>query len=380
VPDDAFCNTVLHFLQKAELLFAIFAKSIFISDENYGKTKYYMIEQQSQLLQVRFLNLIKRKIEPGNSMVYELADLLKISNDSVYRRLRGETNLSFEEILLLSNRYHISMDMLNESEPGLVAFHYSMLDRPEYFRRHWIMMLNDLKAIQAAEKKEILYAAIDIPIFHHFNYPALMAFKMFYWQREVINDPDLKDKQFDIEMIDKAIFDIAADIYRTYAAIPSSEIWTEETINSTIKQIRFYHDSGLFSSNADALKVVDELTAEMINIEKQAEEGRKTDLSGEYPEIKGLFSLYTSDIEIGSNTVLTRRDDTDAIYMGFQTFNTIITTNSRFCADTEVWLRNLIKKSTLISGVSQKQRYQFFQLQRNKINRLREHITKLPTE
>jgi hypothetical protein len=339
-----------------------------------------MEEQQSQLLQVRFLNLIKRKIDPDKSLVYELSDLLGISTDSVYRRLRGETHLSFEEIALLSSKYHISLDMLNESAPGLVAFHYSMLDRHEQFRRHWIMMLNDLKSIEASEKREICYAAIDIPIFHHFNYPLLMAFKLFYWQREVINDPELKDKNFDIALVDMAIIEIAADIYRTYAAIPSTEIWTEETINSTIKQIRFYHDSGLFDTEEDALRVLDDLTAEMNNIEQQAENGRKTDLSGEYPEIKGPYSLFICDIEIGSNTVLTRRNETDAIYMGFQTFNTIITTNSKFCADTEFWLQNLIKKSTLISGVSQKQRYRFFQSQKNKINRLREHITRTQTE
>jgi hypothetical protein len=333
-----------------------------------------MEEDKSQLMQVRFMNLIRRKSDPGSSLVYELSDLLGVSTDSIYRRLRGETHLSFEEIALLSSHYHISMDMLNETAPGLVAFQYSMLDHPENFRRHWVAMLNDLRSIDAAAHKEIVYAAIDIPIFHHFHYPALMDFKMFYWQREVINDPVLKDKKFDETLVDPAIKEIAADIYRAYASIPSSEIWTEDTMNSTIKQIKFYHESGLFASSDDAIRIIDELLAEIDNIEHQAEDGRKSDLSGEFPEIKGGFSLYVSDIEIGSNTVLTRRDNIDAIYMGFQTFNTIITTNSRFCADTEVWLRNLVKKSTLISGVSQKQRYQFFQAQRNKVNKVRDSI------
>lgn len=221
---------------------------------------------------------------------------------------------------------------------------------------------------------EVLYAAIDIPIFHHFNYPALMDFKMFYWQREVINDPALKDSPFNRDLVDDAVKEIAGDIYRAYADIPSSEVWTESTANSTIKQIRFYHESGLFARPEDALEVLDELLAEITNIEKQAEEGYKTDLSGEDPLIKGIFKFYVSDIEIGSNTVITRRDQGDAIYMGFQTFNTIITTNSKFCADTEVWLHNLIKKSTLVSGVSPRQRYQFFQGQRNKILKVREMV------
>lgn len=325
-------------------------------------------------LQVKFLNLIKRKTDPGSSLVYELAELMGISTDSVYRRLRGETDLSFEEIMLLSKHYHISMDMLEEASPGLVAFQYSMLDHPANFRMHWVAMHNDLLSIQAAAKKEIIYAAIDIPIFHHFRYPALMNFKMFYWQREVINDPELWDKKFNEDLVDQAIKEIASGIYKTYAAIPSAEIWTEDTMNSTVKQIKFYHESGLFERTEDAIRIIDELLSELDYIEKQVEYGRKSGFSGETSADQGSYAFYVSDIEIGSNTVLTRRDAIDAIYMGFQTFNTIITTHNRFCADTEVWLRNLMKKSTLVSGVSQKQRYQFFQSQRNKINKVRETI------
>ncbi|HRZ42678.1 MAG TPA: hypothetical protein P5228_08245 [Bacteroidales bacterium] len=333
-----------------------------------------MDEQQEMKLQVKFLNLIKRKIGPENSAVYELSELLGVSIDSIYRRMRGETDLSFEEIMLLTRKYSVSMDMLGDSAPGMVAFHYSMLDNPDHFRRHWIAMLNDLQQIRASVRGEVIYAAIDIPIFHHFRYPALMNFKLFYWQREVISDPALKDQKFSEELVDPAIQQVASGIYEAYSRIPSSEIWTEETLNSTVKQIRFYYDSGLFASREDAIRVTNELISEFDYLEKQIEHGNKADLLASEPQREGNFSFYVSDIEIGSNTVLTRRDGGDSIYMGFQTFNTIITTNSRFCSDTELWLKNLIRKSNLISGVSAKQRYQFFQSQRNKVNRLREYI------
>jgi hypothetical protein len=44
--------------------------------------------------------------------------------------------------------------------------------------------------------------------------------------------------------------------------------------------------------------------------------------------------------------------------------NSLNTSNSEFCEETEHWVKNIIKKSTLISGVAEKQRYQFF----NKLN------------
>jgi len=41
---------------------------------------------------------------------------------------------------------------------------------------------------------------------------------------------------------------------------------------------------------------------------------------------------------------------------------------------TELWLNNIIKKSTLISGVSEKQRYQFFKKAFNILDNLIDKI------
>jgi hypothetical protein len=40
--------------------------------------------------------------------------------------------------------------------------------------------------------------------------------------------------------------------------------------------------------------------------------------------------------------------------------NSLTTSNQQFCEEIEHWTKNLIKKSTLISGIAEKQRFQFF--------------------
>jgi hypothetical protein len=47
-------------------------------------------------------------------------------------------------------------------------------------------------------------------------------------------------------------------------------------------------------------------------------------------------------------------------YITFNTLNSLTTNNPEFCEETEHWMKNLERKSTLISGISEKQRYQFF--------------------
>ena len=62
-------------------------------------------------LQIQFLNRIKELIPDSNSFTDEIADVLDISSDSVYRRLRGETLLSINEIYDLCTHYNISFDL-----------------------------------------------------------------------------------------------------------------------------------------------------------------------------------------------------------------------------------------------------------------------------
>ena len=63
------------------------------------------------------------------------------------------------------------------------------------------MCIRDSLDIAKAKEQRIIYAAIDIPIFHYFKFPELAAFKMFYWMKEVMNVEFLNDKLFDSSMV-----------------------------------------------------------------------------------------------------------------------------------------------------------------------------------
>src|SRR5450432_3328696 len=60
--------------------------------------------------QVLFFQQIKNVLPPHLSMVDEVAELLNISNDSAYRRIRGEKAIAFEELQVLCSHYKISLD------------------------------------------------------------------------------------------------------------------------------------------------------------------------------------------------------------------------------------------------------------------------------
>src|SRR6186713_1364104 len=67
--------------------------------------------EATELQQIFFTHL-KSALPAHVSIADELCDLLGISADSAYRRLRGEKPLTLYEMKLICEKYHMSVDQL----------------------------------------------------------------------------------------------------------------------------------------------------------------------------------------------------------------------------------------------------------------------------
>ena len=142
----------------------------------------------------------------------------------------------------------------------------------------------------------------------------------------------------DTSKISNKLKDMGKQIFELYTSIPSVEIWTDTTIQGTVKQIGFYWDSGLFSSVEDALMVCSDLKLAISDIQKQAELGKKF-ISEEMKNVnKDNYSVYSSEIEITNNCVLVSLGNTKQVYLGHQTFNTMSTANINYCNEILVFI------------------------------------------
>lgn len=296
-----------------------------------------------------------KKIVPANvSLVDDIADLLNVSTDSAYRRLRNETELSLDETYKICKHYKISVDSVFSNKGDSVTCNYIKLtDSALNFENYLKSLLDQLTRLDKAENSKIIYAAEEVPIFHSFYSEKLAAFKLFYWQRSVLNIPDYQTKKFDWDLIPAKQLKLANEIHTTYLKIPSVEIWTDDTIKTTIKQIEYYFESGAFKDKKDAIQTLVELKHMVGSIQEFAENETKSNN-------QTTFSLYNSDLVIGTNCIHVSLGNATYSYISFNTLNSLTTTNKEFCEEIEHWTKNLIKKSTLISGVAEKQRFQFF--------------------
>ncbi|MBI3519766.1 MAG: hypothetical protein HY062_10470 [Bacteroidetes bacterium] len=309
-------------------------------------------------MQEVFIKHLKQMVPSNVSLVDDIADLLKISNDSAYRRLRNETELSLDETYKICKHYRISVDSVFSNKGDSVTCNYIKLtDSADNFESYLTSLLTQLTRLQKSEDAKIIYAAEEIPIFHSFYSKELAAFKLFYWQRSVLNIPEYQTKKFDWDSIPERQLQLAQDIHETYLQVPSTEIWTTETIQTTIKQIEYYFESGAFKDKEDSITVLQELKKMMQAINRYAEHENKNE---HHKSLVTPFSLYNSDLVIGTNCIYITVNGTAYSYISFNTLNSLTTGNQQFCEEIEHWMKNLIKKSTLISSIAEKQRFQFF--------------------
>jgi hypothetical protein len=313
--------------------------------------------QKSKELNIQnfFITKFREVLPPGVGVAEELADVLGVSIDSAYRRIRGETELTIEEVYRITKKYAISVDDVFSNRSDTVTFAYTKLtDNAKNFEDYLNRLLNHLKLINKFENKRIYYVADEVPLFYSFNSSKLSDFKLFYWQRSVLNVPDYQQKKFEYGLIPERLTAIASECLKVYMDIPGVEIWTSETILTNIKQILFYYDSGIINKQ-QALELLEENRKMMDMVQKNAETGRK-----QVSDKTETFSLYNSDVILGTNCIYVTMGDSKYSYISFNTLNSLTTNNPEFCEETEHWMRNLERKSTLISGVGEKQRYQFF--------------------
>jgi hypothetical protein len=327
------------------------------------------MEEKAKSIQDSFLKRIKSTMPSNLSMVDELADLLGVSNDSAYRRIRCETPLDISEIAILCEKYKVSFDADIRPYSGKVSFDFNILTSEESsFKQYLHILLADLKKIGAAKDKQVIYAADDVPIFHHFIKDEIISFKIFYWLKSILNVAKYDGKKFDKELIDTELIEIAKNILKEYNHIPSVELWTEDTLNSTLKQVEYYWESGFFKTKEEALIICEQIGEVIDTLQHKAEKSSKLNNGTEN------FTFYKSEIMIGNNTILATVGDNKLAYISHHTFNMMTTTNTSFIEENEAWLKNLMKRSILISGVSEKQRNQFFKVLHDKLSFLKSSI------
>ena len=326
-------------------------------------------------IQMQLFQKIRDQIPDHVSFVDEIAEILEISNDSAYRRIRGEKALSLYEVQRLCQRYNFSVDDLAGSSIQTVTFKTDLLNEGGYSFQDWINnLLSYTVTAGKSEQVEIIFILNELNIFHMLQIPEVCAFKLFFWQKSNLDFPHYRNKCFSLDELNDEFINLAPEIIDHYVKINTIELTTEECLNSYLKQIMYYSEAGYFNSRDDALKLCEKLLDLINHQQRQAELGFKFPY-GKHPVGEdGNFQLYHNDLILADNTILVKSNDAQTSFITSNAINLMQTHNKAFFEYNYHWGRNLLSKSILISGTAEKERNKFFLKLREQIIRIADQL------
>jgi hypothetical protein len=322
--------------------------------------------------QQAFFNKIRENLPPHISMADQLADLLNISYDSVYRRIRGEKPISMNELKLLCEHFKISIDQVLEIKSEAVLFQAPDINEPNpQFTSYLQGILNQFVYFNSFKTRKLSYLCKELPICYFYLYPEIAAFKTFCWIKTVLNHHDYHDRKFSLkEFPFDDCFALGQKILKEYNRIPCVELWNYESLSSTFRQIEYYKDAELFSSSEDLFLVMDSLKRTISHLKKQAELGHKF-----FPDLPGTYSpepyqLFINEVIIGNNTIMLELDSTPQCFINYNVLSYLFTNDKRFTTQALKSFANLLSRCTNISATGEKFRNVYFEYQFKKLESL----------
>lgn len=326
-------------------------------------------------LQLQLFQHIKNKLPPQVSLVDEMATVLDISTDSAYRRIRGEKTLSLEEVYKLCVHFKLSLDSLLNLQTDAFLFTGSFV-QSEFFKFDVYLksVVANMKYMNTFKEPTLYYLSKDLPLFDHFHFREIAAFKYYFWMKNILHKPEFADKKFSMDIYPDELYDLGRQALHYYQQLSSVELWNIESVNSTLRQIEYYHESNIFASDEEILKIYDAVENLIIHLEHQATLGYKF-----YPEDKerkplGSFQMYFNEMLILDNSILAKLDDTKVAFLVHNVLNYLMTRDVKFCDNFYANIQNLIRKSTLISTVSERERSRFFKYLRQRITSRKQNL------
>lgn len=323
-----------------------------------------------------FFENLEKTLPEHLTLNQALIKTLKINKDAASRRINGKTPITYSEACALSKAYGINLTPAQSTQFSNVVFGYVPFKSKQVDSKHFFQTISGLLQEMTSQKNaHLLHVAPEVPIYHCYNYPKLLNFRLFYWGKYLLNNPYYSKRIFNEVDIDANITKHAKKAYENYCTVPSTEIWTPQTIQSIVSQLHFCIETGDFANQSEVESVLNEVTQMMQHIKQMAEENNKA--FDHDKKMNVPFMFYKIDVNINTSNLLAIMDSQKVSYQQFNAINFMSTTQSDFCEENLEWIQNIQSKSSLLSGAGIVERQRFFNSVTRQINEFKEGLSKV---
>ncbi len=331
-----------------------------------------MNTQRGSYQQVFFDRLSKR-FTSRSELVQEVASVLHVGKDAVYRRLRGDTALTADEMMLLAEKYHLKTGVGREKEVPTLRYpddHYTIRNEFDHFlqlHRRW----EELKRLP---RGSFDFASPELPMYYELSTPMLRSFKIFMFGLTTWDLEKWKGLDFSPSLIDDELHRIVDDTIRQHYSIPARELWSVGVLDVTLRQLTYMAQIGKFGRPEHIEQIFEELFQIVDHLEQMVHTGKRFPLGGQPDENSSDFRVYHNELSNTSNVVLVKSDVRPFLFTSLVTPNYLATSNPELCAEVQHWFDNLVEHGNALHSESGKYAAHYFGYLRTQIRQYKEKL------
>lgn len=309
-------------------------------------------------------------------LLIELEEILHLQRSSVYKKVRGESALSLEEAEILCKHFRISLDDVLGLAEDKIYFDFPALYGSVSNEKEFLdPIFNDLVKLKNLDPV-IYYATKELPLFYYFFSMRLIAFKFHVFYNFIWRKKDEKLISFDFKKYskDEDFKKNVSTIHELYSSLNSIEIWNTSVLDNSLNQIKYFLESGLFTRPQDSLELCNDLENLIDVLEVQINNKKKSTSGISNNKVHGSFELYNNEIAHTNNVIFVKSETRDAVYCTYDNPNFMRSISPQLCQYTENWFNKLLSNSIPITFGTLKDKMNFINQLREKLNRTRTAI------
>jgi hypothetical protein len=311
----------------------------------------------------KLFNYIKVRTPKNVSFTDEIADVLDISYDAAYRRIKGKTSLTLKEGLLLSNHFKFNLNDLfideeYDNERVVVEKTHPILSNNAlklFFEKATI----EAKNVVNSKNGQIINCAKDFP-FYHSDSGALKNFRLYVFINTLSKDPEEKKLPFSKFNPSETILENYNAFLDQYKKVALIEVWNDSTIDNILNQIQYFYEIGLTTKEETSL-IADGLKDSLKSLQLQAKNQKRN-------QGNSSFTLYHNNVISLLNTILMKSDAESTVFVPYTNLTYFKVIDKNTTSQIEAYLKAQLDFSNNLSGTVSMERRRFFNSMNQKID------------
>jgi len=314
----------------------------------------------------RLLNAIKQNLPKEVSVLNALMDILNISKEAAYRRLRGDVQFTVDEVILIADTLHLSLDQAlmsttNEQlsfELKPQRFYFEEESFPEY--KPLEQFLYSLKKIAKQPESEFAITSNTFTLFPGHLFYQIFKYTTFKYMYENENIQELKP--FKDIIVPQSFFKLNRDIVLATMNIKeTSYIFYSRLLDDFVGELKHFMDMQLMTREdvelikADLSKFVDLLD--------------KLTLNGCF-DTGNKVNIYISNVRFDTSYSYMVADNYTLSMIGAFSINHLTSSSENALIKIKERIHALKRVSDFISGSGEMKRISFINEQRRVIDTL----------